>query len=147
MPNSNYPVIHVPLSRLIKIDSFDISPDLNDKLTKNSQELVNNSFVQLDHENKTHTPLIHAESLANSIGTDRKQIRELLAESPENTIVRNGTEVYITSPIAKQFLQERSEQPRSLSEQTMIKETQLIVNQAGRLTYEEIINQSEQKSE
>jgi hypothetical protein len=146
MSQSNLPAERKPLSLFITVKDSNISLDLNHSLTKNNQELAKNSFTEIDHAKLTHTPFIHAESLVNSLATDRKPIRQLLAESGENDVKKINDQYYISISVTKAFLQERSEQPRSQSEQVRIQETQSLINEAGSLTYEQIIEHLSNKN-
>ena len=141
MSDSNLPAERKPLSLFIEIKDSNVSLDLDSSLTHNNKQLANNSFTEIDHNNKTHTPFIHAESLVNSLATDRQPIRQLLAESDEDDVKNLNGQIYISISVTKAFLQERSEQPRSQSDQVRIQETKSLINKAGILTYEQITNQ------
>ncbi|MDD9176051.1 hypothetical protein PVK63_13895 [Aliivibrio sp. S2TY2] len=141
MTSSNLPKVREPLSHFIKVEEFNISRDLNKTLTENNKTLAENSFTEIDHINKTHTPYIDAESLVTSLGTDRKPIRKLLADSAEEDVQKVNGKSSIRISIVKEFLQTYSEQPRPRSTQIKTQTTQQLINEAGRLTYEQIVEQ------
>lgn len=139
MSDTNLPIERKPLSELIDVKPTQISPDLDEKLTQNNQVLANKSIMEIDHQTKTPTPFFSVDSLASSIGTDRKPFRALMAEATDGEVKKINNEYLIRSDITKQFLQERSEQPRSCGERARIEATRNIVNEASKLEYERVI--------
>lgn len=139
MSDTNLPIELKPLSELIDVKPIEISPDLDEKLTENNQVLVSKSIMKIDHQTKTPTPFFSVDSLVSCIGTDRKPFRELMADAADGEVIKINDKYLIRSDLTKQFLQERSEQPRSCGERARIEATRSIVNEVGKLDYEQVI--------
>ncbi|WP_042146280.1 MULTISPECIES: hypothetical protein [unclassified Pseudoalteromonas] len=142
MTSSNLPTERKSLSHFIEVEQFKVSPDLDQALTNNNKALVENSFTEIDHAKKTHTPYIDVESLVSSLGTDRKPFRKLLAESDKEDVAEFNGKHSISISKTKEFLQTYGEQPRPRSALIKTQVTQKLLSEVGRLTYEQVVNQS-----
>lgn len=139
MSDKNLPIERKPLSEFIDLKPIKISPDLDEKLNQNNQVLASESYMEIDHQTETSTPFLSVKSLVSSLGTDRKPLRELMAEAADGEVKEIDNEYYVRSDLAKQFLQERFEQPRSCAERARVTATRTVVYEASELGYKQVI--------
>jgi hypothetical protein len=141
MSDQQLPVVQVPLSELVSSLASDVALDLNDTIDQNNKALLEASFTELNHNDQTHTPFYNVPSLARSIGTDLRGLREVLTNSDDGEVKWKNNEPHLAGGSTVEFLYERLEQPRDSSQQALIESTINTVNQVSELNYTGISEQ------
>jgi hypothetical protein len=141
MIDPQLPVIQISLSELVTPAKSSVALDLNDTIDLNNQTLLGTSFTELDHANKTHMPFYNIPSLAQSIGTDMRGLKQALTDADEGEVKWKNKVPYMAQGRTLEFLYERLEQPRDSSQQALIESTIGTVNLANELSYTGVIEQ------
>ncbi|GAB6264516.1 hypothetical protein [Photobacterium sp. R1] len=139
MSDKQLPVAQVSLSKLVTPLITSVAKDVNETIDRNNQDLLENSYTVLDHGNQTHKPFYNTPSLAKSIGTDIRGLKDALAEADEGEVKWINKVPYLAQGSTLEFLYERLEQPRDSREQALIEHTIDTINLADDLSYTCII--------
>ncbi|GAD79109.1 hypothetical protein [Vibrio ezurae] len=147
MSNHQLPQAHVALSELLTPKKSTVSLDIDGSIDEANQNLLDESFSEVNPESQTHTPYYNTGALAQALGTDQRAFRKAVAEADRDEVRHQNDQTFLSQGLTLEIIDERYEQPRDAKQQAKHEATSQLIADVAAISYQTVVKIGNQQKD